>query len=275
MWCTLAMKTSISIPDDLWDCVKDSADGPSAVVRQALTLLCQQSSDPMAHAPSDSVKERVRDAVALQVERIAGEARRWSECGYELGVSLAGHLSLAELLSLPTDQSLLQRWIRGTLVKDFYFDGDHAPLDNFAQFREDADLSFNWLYSAEDFWKHLDLALHRHLEAAGEVVDREDWEESWGGGGSTFLVIDDTDDTFQWSQVATPAGWQEPIGQAGIGLYFLSEGHLPDAYLNGLAGALIDIRAAAAAYGGAALESASESVAEDQSASDMEEEEGR
>lgn len=244
------MKTSISVPDDLWDCVKDTADGPSAVVQEALSLLCQKRKDPMTHAPSDEVKDKVRDAVAAQIERVTAAARKWTEDGYELGVALAEHLSLVDLLSLPSDQQAMQAYLDWPMKRDSLLYRS-SPLVDFWEFRSEANIDQgDSLYENPAFWGYLELAVERHLESLGQVLELNPEESDPAGRASRMVLRFEHDGSqYNWAHTETPVGWQEPTSDPEIGRYFMFEGHLPGAYVRGISGALIDIRNAVAAHG--------------------------
>ena len=229
------VKTSISVPDELWDCVKDAGDGPSAVVQYALTLLCEQRRDPMANAPSERVRERLRTAVAAQVERDAGAARQMSEEGYELGVAVAEHLSLVELLSLPPTVDGIERRLRYSLIGGDKYFRTPAVLEDFESWRDDHLDADDILWDNEGFWSHLDLAIERHVEAAAD-------HEYSDVDGAVYLHFWGTLESGQWVHHETPTGWWVADGTAEVGRYFITEATLPSAYLKGIAGALADIR---------------------------------
>jgi len=244
------MKTSISVPDDLWDCVKDTADGPSAVVQEALSLLCQQRKDLMAHAPSDQVKDKVRDALAAHVERLVGEARQWSEEGYELGVALARHLSFADLVPLTGwDMTVLQSWFDDITSEPRFWVG--LPLDDYEELVSDH-LYSSELVDCRDFWGNLSLALRQHLEAIEEIPGVEHFNYSPSNNG---VIATATGQWFEWVDFQTPDDWWMPAGDVGIGTFLAKDGKVPPPYLSGMVGALVDLATAVADYGGPAVSS--------------------
>ena len=94
------MKFSISVPDDLWRQVaRDSAQGPSDIVQQALrTLAAQQrrATGPMANAPDPARLDHYRPAFNEAVARVAGAIRDVQDSGYRFGMLLASGLAMTD-----------------------------------------------------------------------------------------------------------------------------------------------------------------------------------
>lgn len=169
------------------------------------------------------------------MERVAGAARAMSEEGYELGVAVAQHLSLVEMLSLPPSVDGIEEYLRSRLVGGNRYLRTTAALADFSEWREENLDPNELLWDAADFWSHLDLAIERHVEAAAP----EQWTDE---NGAIYLCFWGTVESGQWEHHDTPSGWWVPGGSAEIGRYFIAEASLPSAYMRGIAGALTDIR---------------------------------
>ncbi len=234
------MKTSISVPDDLWDCVKTAGDGPSAVVQQGLTLLCEKLSDPLGHAPS-GVSDQTREAVVERSARAYGQVRAVSQRGYELGVDLAAYLDFAELVSLPTNQHTLARALGEPLEGEFYLDVSLVERTSLYSW-ELADLSENFSITSDDFWDHLDAALLAHALSAGQSIMQDDAD----GVPKWTLFI--ADRKFELDVAQLPEGAELGEPDPSIGRALATHPGIPYPFLFGLAGALLDVRAPSAEF---------------------------
>lgn len=233
------MKTSISIPDELWDCVKGTADGPSAVVQEALGLLCKQQQRPLANAPTNSARDRFEAPITEQAERLAAESLQVQEQGYELGVALASHLTVGELAVLPgTPEQVaadLGRPIPLGLWGQVSPDNDWHEWQNSILLEADIEgaLSENF-----EFWSHLWAALERHFIAPES--DRVEIDD----GTVYFYNNRNAGDMWSWQLTHPDPGWWLPEGSPGIGYELWAEDGIPEPYLLGIASALVDLRTA-------------------------------
>lgn len=125
------MKMSVSVPDGLWDEVRDRLpkfDSPSALVQQVLRQAVDASKARAGYAqPADDLET----AAALEVlhHRLTEEARSGYQKGYRQGVELASSLSWAQLSWLQsTDLDIKECAKALRLAEDGVFDFD--PSDS-------------------------------------------------------------------------------------------------------------------------------------------------
>jgi len=83
------MKVTVSIPDDLWDAVRDPNEGPSHIVQKALRLLKARDAGSFPNAPEGMDLSSAHRSVERLVEQAEVIRRR----GYEVGIRLAERLT--------------------------------------------------------------------------------------------------------------------------------------------------------------------------------------
>lgn len=146
------MKTSVSIPDDLWaEATGGRSISPSELVQDALRALVEREAGGQERLID--FRERLEGALvhddhvyAEGIERLLEHARELRDTGYRLGLNLANKISWLALEALPGHRRLvseLMSWAEGVedavpgvsthlyqLLKDWEFglDQDDEPV---------------------------------------------------------------------------------------------------------------------------------------------------
>ncbi len=152
------MRTSVYIPDELWEQVREAnpTRNVSELMQTGLRKLIEERGVPdfAKELPSTDPAEmgRIR-------ERLLAGARKMYELGYQHGLEIASRLDWWMLDSLARDNWDVRRWLRSTNIQSKTSAGEEisVPLDIWLGFEElaldDTALGLGFVHAVKQVWE--------------------------------------------------------------------------------------------------------------------------